>query len=222
MKHDIETALKMLDARGGDLDKEAARIIRKLRDPGSGGGGGAPEKRGLSRQDISEMLYAAKLAGARAELDATKRRLAAVEREHRILKGGMEATLTEVHGELTTAHNKIKHLRLIKEDYERMMQEYRDRIAKLMDRQHGLMNAVVDAQHERGAFAPDHPSRQLQPDVSRETSRDDLDNLKLEEGPLTVEKIESWHDLVQRKIAEKKAEHALAQALGRAGVKVEE
>ncbi len=302
MKHDIETALKMLDARGGDLDKEAARIIRKLRTLPFGSN---PVERGLTREDISEMMYAAKLAAAQAELRAAHQRITKLEDEKAAADGWkpryihsdgkphswaeydlyaarelMLAALEkpqavracwrgsvrdgEVHAlasELRIAHDTLKTehrgaLRELGEVVAKLGKELREhegdfdgtdtallladeaaqeirmlrcwnsekqaRIDKLMDRQQGLMNAVVDAQHERGAFAPDHPSRQPQPDVSYETSRDDLDYLKMEAGPLTIEKIESWPDRVQRKIAEKKAVHAFAQALTRAGVKVEE
>lgn len=171
VKQDIETALKMLDARGGELDKIAAEIIRKLRKLPFG------QHPAVSDEQWDATIYAGKLAalqtehrGALLELDEIFAKLLNVlhgEAGNLAASGATTAflladeaaqtirDLRRQNGDLRDQimQRGIEASPLVKE-LKAQLEEKQARIDKLMERQQALMNAVVDAQLQRGAFAP--------------------------------------------------------------------
>lgn len=176
VKQDIETALKMLDARGGELDKIAAGIIRKLRKLPFG------QHPAVSDEQWDATIYAGKLAalqtehrGALLELNEIYSILGRALREH---EGDFEDTdtarsLADEAGQVIRDLRKqngdlrgqimqrgietsplVKDLKAQLEGRNQQLIAANERISKLMERQQALMNAVVDAQLQRGAFAP--------------------------------------------------------------------
>lgn len=131
MEHNIETALRMLDARGGALDKKAAEIIRDLFAQVIGKKVGEKLDETMAQSEVKHLL------GVIAEL-----------REQ--ISGGQKngetiAKSKERHEERGALLAEINLLRL-------ELADANDRIAKLMARQQDLMNAVTDAQLCRPPF----------------------------------------------------------------------